>query len=56
MVGLGEKGIANREFLPILGRIHEHRAGGHQSEGLQVVGSAHRRAIARRANARGRAR
>jgi len=55
MVGLGEKGIANREFLPILGRIHEHRAGGHQSEGLQVVGLGPS-ARDSRANGRGRAR
>jgi hypothetical protein len=27
-IGLREKEIANRQFLPILGRIHNHGAGG----------------------------
>src|SRR6266446_275850 len=38
MIGLGEEGIADRKFLSIFGRVHQHGACRHQSERPKVVG------------------
>jgi hypothetical protein len=37
MISFEEKGIADRKFLSIFGRIHQHRAGWHQSERAKVM-------------------
>jgi len=38
IVSLGKEGIANRQFLSILGCIHQHGACRHQAERPKVVG------------------
>jgi hypothetical protein len=38
IVSLGKEGTADRQFLSILGRIHQHGACRHQAERSKVVG------------------